>query len=149
MGSSGLINKAVTKFRKQVDPADKTWKKAKAWMRLALRELKEETSLEGGNTVLYQANAAVKTAASLPNNAREEARDEIAGQMRESFGALAQAAVAKSDTLDANATTIASLTKAIAVLTETNRQLAAALAAKSIATPAIRSSPGFTPPASQ
>ena len=68
--------------------------------------------------------------------------------MSESFGALAQAAVAKSDTLDVNATTIASLTKAIAVLTETNRQLVAALAAKSIATPATRSPPGVTPAAS-
>ena len=37
------------------------------------------------------------------DEAREEARDEIAGQMRESFGALAQAAVSKSSTLDANA----------------------------------------------
>ena len=114
-------------------------------MRRALRELKDETKLEGSDTS-YQANAAIKRD---PNTARDEARDEIAGQMRESFGALAQAAVAKSDTLDANATTIASLTKAIAVLTETNRQLVAALAAKSNSTPAIRSPPGFTPAASQ
>ena len=117
-------------------------------MRLALRELKDKIKLEGGDTS-YQANAAIKRAAGLPNNARDEARDNIAGQMRESFGALAQAAVAKSDTLDANATTIAFLTKEITVLTETDRQRVAALAAKSNSTPAIRSPAGFTPPASQ
>ena len=60
-------------------------------MQRALRELKDETKLEGGNTS-YQANTAIKRD---PNTARDEARDEIAGQMRELFGALAQAAVAK------------------------------------------------------
>jgi len=121
MGQCGLINTAVTKFKRQPDPADKTWAKAKAWYRRALRDLKAETALEGGDTVTYQANGARVSA----TDAREEARDEIAGQMRESFGALAQAAVAKSETLDSNATTIAALTKAVAVLTETNRSLVA------------------------
>ena len=81
-------------------------------------------------------------AAGRPTESREEACDEIARQMRESFGALAQAAVAKSETLDVNATIIASLTKAIAVLTETNWSLVAALAARTTAPPATRATPG-------
>ena len=122
MGQSGLINQAVTKFKRQTDPAEKSWAKAKTWYRRALRDLKAETDLEGGDAVTFQASGAVRSAAG-PTEAREQARDEIAGQMRESFGALAQAAVAKSETLDSNAITIASLTKAVAVLTETNRSL--------------------------
>ena len=47
--------------------------------------------------------------------------------MRDSFSALAASAVAKSNTLDANATTIASLTKSIAQLTAANEKLVAAL----------------------
>ena len=141
MGNSGLINQAVTKFKRQTDPADKTWAKAKTWMRRALRDLKAESDLEGGDAVTFQAGGVFKNAAG-PTESREEARDEIAGQMRESFGALAQAAVAKSETLDSNATTIASLTKAIAVLTETNRSLVAALATRTTVPPAARTNPG-------
>ena len=110
-------------------------------MRHALRDLKAETDLEGGDAVTFQAGGVFRNAAG-PTESREEARDEIAGQMRESFGALAQAAVAKSETLDSNAITIASLTKAVAVLTETNRSLVAALAAGTTVPPAARANPG-------
>ena len=78
MGNSGLINQAVTKFKRQTDPADKTWTKAKAWMRLALRELKADSDLEAGDAVLYQSGGAVKNAAGRPTEYCEEARDEIA-----------------------------------------------------------------------
>ena len=120
MGETGIINKSVTKFRKQSDPANKTWAKGKVWMRKALKELKDEAKLAGQDTN-FQANSA-KFAATT-TSARDEARDEIAGQMRDSFGALAQAAVAKAETIDSHAATIASLTKTVAELTATNKQL--------------------------
>ena len=44
------------------------------------------------------------------------------------FNALANAAVAKTETLDANAAAIASLTKTVAELTDTNKRLVAQLA---------------------
>ena len=111
LGQTGLINKQVTKFRNQTDTADKTWDNAKKWFRKALKELRDEARLEGADTA-FKANTAIKPATA--KTAYNEARDEIAGQMRDSFSALAASAVAKSDTLDANAATIASLTNTIA-----------------------------------
>ena len=55
MGESGIINKAVTKFCKQSDPADKTWAKGKTWVQKALKELKDEARLAGQDVEL-QAN---------------------------------------------------------------------------------------------
>merc|ERR1711923_481888 len=64
--------------------------------------------------------------------------------MRNFFGALAQAAVAKAETIDAHAATIASLTKTVAELTATNKQLVKALAAaKAAPTGAVKPPPGF------
>ena len=63
--------------------------------------------------------------------------------MRDSFSSLAQAAVAKAETIDAHAATIASLTKTIADLTQTNKQLVKALAAAKASTPAVKPPPGF------
>ena len=146
MSASGLINKSVTKFKQQPLDTDKTWDKAKAWMRRALRELKTESKLEGADGS-YQASMASRAPGAL--EAREVARDEIAGQMRESFGALAQAAVAKSATLDSNAATIAALTATIARLTQTNSTLAAALANKSNIAPPARTPPGFGSPTAE
>ena len=114
MGESGIVNKSFTKFRNQTLPANKTWAKGKVWFRKALRELKNEAKL-AGQDVSYQANNATF------KNAHNDARDEIAGQMRDSFSSLAQAAVAKAATIDAHAATIASLTKIIADLTATNK----------------------------
>ena len=57
--------------------------------------------------------------------------------MSGSFDALASAAVAKAETIDANAATIASLTKSIAQLTAANQSLAAQLAAASAKQPAL------------
>ena len=65
--------------------------------------------------------------------------------MRDSFSALAQAAVAKAETIDAHAATIASLTNTIAELTATNKQLVKALAAaKAAPATGVRPPPGFT-----
>ena len=65
--------------------------------------------------------------------------------MRDSFSSLAQAAVAKAETIDAHAATIASLSNTIAELTATNKQLVKALAAAKAA-PAtnVRPPPGYT-----
>ena len=146
MGETGLINKSVTKFRKQTDPANKTWAKGKIWMRKALKELKDEAKL-AGQDVDFQANNvrfAPQTKASR-DDARADARDEIAGQMKDSFSSLAQAAVAKAETIDAHAATIASLTNTIAELIATNKQLVKALAAaKATASSAIKPPPGFS-----
>ena len=64
-------------------------------------------------------------------SARDATRDEegAVDGIKSSFGMLAQAAVAKSDTIDAHATTIAAQAKAIAELTATNAILVADLAA--------------------
>ena len=60
--------------------------------------------------------------------AEQKARDEIADQMKGSFEALANAAVAKAETIDHNAAAIASLTNTVAELTATNKRLVAQLA---------------------
>ena len=76
-------------------------------------------------------NAAVEA----KRDALHSARDKIANGMSESFDFLAQAAVAKSDTIDAHASTIVVLTKSLAeatamirTLTESNARLVAELA---------------------
>ena len=140
LGETGLINKQITKFRNQAEAADKTWDKAKKWLRKALKELRNEARLEGADTA-FKANAAVKPATAKA--AYNEARDEIAGQMRDSFSALAASAVTKSDTLDANAATIASLSNTIAELTTTNKKLVAALAAAKQGGRNVNPPPGF------
>jgi hypothetical protein len=63
--------------------------------------------------------------------------------MRDSFSTLAASAVAKSDTLDANAATIASLSNTIAELTATNKKLVAALAAAKQGGRNVNPPPGF------
>ena len=78
-------------------------------------------------------------------SARDATRDEegAVDGIKSSFGMLAQAAVAKSDTIDAHATTIAAQAKAIAELTATNTILVAALtAAKNKPTRTITPLPG-------
>ena len=74
-----------------------------------------------------------------PPSPQDEDRNEVAAGTRELFGQLAQAAVAKSDTINANAATIAALSKTIAELTSTNAILVTALASKD-PVPAGRSS---------
>ena len=113
MGETGLINKQVAKFCNQTEAVDKTCDKAKKWFRKALKELRNEARLQGADTA-FKANAAVKPPTAKA--AYNEARDKIAGQMRDSFSTLEASAVAKSDTFDANAATIASLSNMIAEL---------------------------------
>ena len=64
--------------------------------------------------------------------------------MRESFGKLAQAAVAKSDTINVHAVIIAAQVKAIAELTATNTILVTVLTAKAKAPRTVTPPPGFT-----
>ena len=78
------------------------------------------------------------------SSARDEAREELVEGMRESFGKLAQTAVAKSDTLNAHSATIAAQAKTTAELTATNTILVAALAAKAKAPRTVTPPPGFT-----
>ena len=140
MGETGLINKQVTKFRNQTLAANKTLDKAKKWFRKALKELRDEARLEGSDTA-FKANVVVKP--STAEAAYSEARDEIPGKMRDSFSALTASAVAKSDTLDNNAATTASLSKTIAELTASNKQLVAALAAAKQGGRNVNPPPGF------
>ena len=137
MAATGMINRSVTKFKRQAKP-DKTWKKGKIWFRHDLKAIADEAKAEGIEPG-YQANMSAKSA-----SARDEAREEIADGMKESFGMLAQAAVAKSDTIDAHAATITAQAKAIADLTTTNAMLVAALAAVNATPPKTATPPpGF------
>ena len=61
-------------------------------------------------------------------DAEQKARDDIAAKMSGSFNALANAAVAKAETIDSHAATIAQLSKAVFELTETNKRLVNQLA---------------------
>jgi hypothetical protein len=129
MGKTGTLTKSTVKFNKQLDE-HKTWAKAKEWFRDALDDIMEMQKYSGADQELL-ANAAV----SNKRDAVETARDDIASGMSESFDLLAQAAVAKSDTIDAHASTIVLLTKALAeatatitTLTETNAKLVAEMA---------------------
>ena len=74
-----------------------------------------------------QANTAA-AASHQKAEAEQKARDDIADQMSDSFGALASAAVAKAETLDHKAAAITLLTKSVAELTATNKRLVAQLA---------------------
>ena len=107
LGETGLINKQVTKFQNQPNAADKTWDKGKQWFCKALKELRNETKLEGADTA-FKANVAVKLATN--EAVYNKAHDKIVSQMRDVFSALAAPTVAKSDTLDANTATTAMLT---------------------------------------
>ena len=107
MSGKGIINRSVTKFKHQGKP-EKTWTKGKTWFRRDLKAIVDEAKgagIEPG----YQANMVIKTP-----SPQDEARDEVTAGMRESFGQLDQAAVAKSDTIDAHAATIVALSKTIA-----------------------------------
>ena len=74
-----------------------------------------------------QANATVATSQQQAE-AEQKAREDIANQMSGPFNILANIAVTKADTLDANAAAIASLTASVADLTATNKRLVVQLA---------------------
>ena len=128
MGNTGTLTKSTVKFNKQLDE-NKTWAKSKEWFCDALDDIMEMQKYSGVDQELL-ANAAV-----IKDDVKQEARDEIANGMSDSFDMLAQAAVAKSETIDAHASTISALTKAlteatakITTLTVTNAALVAELA---------------------
>ena len=141
--AAGIYTKATVKFNREKDE-DQTWKKAKAWFRKVATDHSEIEKYSGVSGDLL-ANAAV-----IKQNAAQEARDEITSGMEHSFGQLAQAAVAKAETIDANAATISALTKALAemtaackLLTTTNGTLVTALA-KCGGKTATNPPPGFS-----
>ena len=79
MGTTGMINRSVTKFKRQAKP-DKTWKKGKIWFRRDLKAIADEAKADGIKPG-YQANMSGK--ASSP---RDEAREDLAEGMREYVG---------------------------------------------------------------
>ena len=79
---------------------EQTWKKAKSGFCEATGNLDEMEKYWGINGDLL-ANAGV-----IKETAAQEAHGKIANKMEHSFGQLAQAAVAKAETIDAHATTI-------------------------------------------
>ena len=122
LGKIPGLSKRVIKFKKK--PVDqRKWDDAKDYYREAIEDLEDENKALGEEPEM-QANAVVQ--------AQQAEKDEIAGKMSESFDALANAAVAKATTIDSHANSIAQLTKAVAELTATNKnlveQLTAALA---------------------
>ena len=142
MGAVPELSKKTVKFRKK-QKSDKTWKKAKEYYREALDDVDQENKcmgIDGG----HLANSAVSEE-KAKQEAEQKARDDIAAKMSGSFDALASAAIAKAETLDNNAATIASLTKTIAELTATNKALVNQLAAaRTTATPSAPALPKNT-----
>ena len=147
LGRIAELSKKVVKFRKR--PADtRKWPDAKVYFREAVEDLEDENKALGLEPDL-QANAAISTRQA---EAEQKARDDIAAKMSSSFDALASAAVAKAETIDSNAASIAQLTKAIYELTETNKKLVNQLAGalKNPQAPTITPTtqappPGYTP----
>ena len=127
MGKVPGLAKQSVKFRKKPS-AQKTWKLAKEFFRQALKDVKAESRVAGMEPN-FLANATIVT--KTKEDAEQKAQDDIAAKMLGSFNALASAAVAKAKTLDANAVTIALLTKSIAQLTAANQSLPAQLATAS------------------
>ena len=118
LGRIEELSKKVAKFRKRSSDSRK-WPDAKIYFREAVEDLEDENKALGIEPDL-QANSAIQTKLA---DAEQKARDDIAAKMSGSFNALACAAVAKSETIDSHAASIAQLTKAIYELTETNKKL--------------------------
>jgi hypothetical protein len=120
MSATGVIKRSITRFKYQGQGnPEKTWVKGKTWFRCDLKTIADKVkgaSIKSG----YQANMYIKTP-----SLQEESLDKVAAGMRESFGQLAQVALAKSDTIDAYAAMIAALSKTITKLTATNTILVA------------------------
>ena len=99
-----------------------TWAKGKIWMRQALKELKDKAKLVGQDVSFQANNVQFFPLTKMEcEDAREDACEKIAVQMRDSFRSLAQTGVEKAETIDAHAATIPSLTKTIAELIATNK----------------------------
>ena len=139
LGKNASLSKLTVRFKKKAS-AERTWAKGKKYFRDCIEEL-EDITKEAGMEPSLQANSAVVKEEEIEDKVRQEIADKMSG----SFDALASAAVAKSETLDNNATTIASLTKSLAQVIETNKQLSAQLkSALALCSPA--SKPGKVAP---
>ena len=122
MGKIIGLGKKTVKFKKRT-AGQRTWNQGKLYFREAIEDIEDENIALGAEPEL-QANAAMMGTA----GAKQKACNNIASKVSSSFGALVSAAVTKADTIDSHALTITTLTKAIAELTETNKQLVAQLA---------------------
>ena len=123
LGKNASLSKLTVRFKKKV-PAERTWAKGKEYFRDCIEEL-EDITKEAGMEPSLQANAAV----AKEEEVEDKIKMDIAEKMSGPLNALASAAVAKSETIDNNASSIASLTKSLAQVIETNKQLAAQLKA--------------------
>ena len=142
--SDTIINISTTKYKHQ-SKAEKIWAKGKIWFHhnhnlkaIAIVD-KAQSSVIGSG---YQANMGIMTP-SGKEEACDKARDKIAGEIRNYFEKLAQAAVTKSDTINAHTATLAAQAKAIVELMATNAIIVAALTAKG--TTAVTPPPGVVP----
>jgi len=141
LGKNASLSKLTVRFKKKA-AAERTWTKGKKYFRDCIEEL-EDITKESGMEPSLQANAAVVKEEEIEDKVRQEIADKMSG----SFDALASAAVAKSETLDNNATTIASLTKSLAQVIETNKQLTAQLkSALALCSPTNKPAPVKPPP---
>ena len=125
LGKIAGLGRKVIKFKRR-DPAQRTWAEAKKYFRGAIEGLEDEKRGYGIEAGL-EAIAAV-AASQQQAEAEQKAREDIANQMSGPFNALANATIAKAETLDTNASAIKSLTESVAKLTATNKRLVAQLA---------------------
>ena len=139
LGKHASLSKKTVRFKKQASPTNRTWTKGKQFFRKCIKELEDVNKAVGIEPSL-QANAAVATT-------EDKVRAEMADQLNGSFDALTSAAVAKSETIDSNAASIASLTASVAQLTASNKtltdQLAAALSRPTTTQVAVVPPPDF------
>ena len=112
MCATGTHTKATVKFN-QLPEIEQMRKKAKSWFREVVKMIDEMEKYPGIDGDLL-ANAAV-----IKEKAVQEARDKIARGSEHSVGQLAQAAVAKVETIHTQMSTIASPTMALAMMTTT------------------------------
>ena len=123
MGKTNQVNKANFRF-KHLPSGDRTWEKGKVYYRAAFRMLKDMEKA-AGEEGLY-ANGAVRQG--ILANAEQQARDEMATKLGESFDTLACAATIKSDVMESHTKIISTLTATNAELVATNKVLVAQLA---------------------
>ena len=105
--SLALVKKTVQFC--DLDKTEHTSKECKAYYCKALRAVKQEHKCLGAKPA-YRANSVI-TVSNAKEAAEQKAWDDIADKMSGSFNVLASAAVAKAETIDSHAATIAALTK--------------------------------------
>ena len=108
------------KFKNIQDPNEKTWTKAKAYFRAALRKMKRIKEGQTNNEDLQ-----VNAAAQVSGKSLDIARNEIQQGLGKSFDSLAAAATVNKETIEENSRTISSLSNMNAMLAAENSQIKA------------------------